>query len=153
MVNTLSTDGKNISDVEECLSDVIYKEFDNYWKLHSGKEKDLKIIERRVCSWIKRRAKWDLESITKMMARRNRLSNETRICTEIAQVGEYVYEHAVLDNPEQIVELFQLVNDVPDILIDYESFRGGKRTRGDNGSKLPLLHFRAKKKFMMQLAA
>lgn len=134
MVGYCSGFGFREPDVEEEVADVILKYYDEYRAAITGPSPD-----DTMRHWMNRRVLLNLRS----KALRFENARTDRIPEHFDQ------QH--VDDPESILDLKQRLPEVHPILIRYESYAGGQRTRGMNTSADKTRFCRERKKFLAAL--
>ncbi len=140
MVRYCSSMGFDEADVEEEVSDVIFYMYEEY------KEKitEAKNPESTMRHWMSRRVMLNLKS---------RYINQVRFSRTEMISEDILNSCSTLDTPEAILDIKQRMPTVHPLLVSYESFRGGQRTRGKNTSADTSRFFLERKKLMAALAA
>jgi hypothetical protein len=118
-------------DVEEQVSDVIYRHYDEFREKITGPAPDDTLRH-----WMNRRVLLNLGS-----ARVKRVRQKT-------DTGHDVVETMHFDDPEALLQLKQQLPPVHPILIEYEPHGGSMSARGENTNADKTRFCRERKKFM-----
>lgn len=143
MVGYCCTVWHNEADVEEEVADVIHRHFDEY-KIKIENEGHAKFETMR--RWMNRRVLLNLNAKTGKYRRGD--------YEQTGHEDDATVNHETLhwDTPENILCLQQRLPPVPEILIEYEQYTGG-RGAGGNTSTYKSKFCRERKKFMEALHA
>lgn len=140
MVRYCSSMGFNELDVEEEVSDVIHRMYDDY----KSKITEAKNPENTMRHWMNRRVMLNLKSNYKNQVRHSRtdyLEDDIEgLCS-------------TLDTPEAILDIKQRMPAVHPLLVTYEQYGGDVSTKGENTNADRTKFCRERKKFLNALAA